>query len=273
MVSGAVTIDPNAAFVVDPQPGVYAQNQMYTVIAGGSLTGTYSSLTSTSILISATLTYPAPNVVLTLEPHTISSIVGKGNAHKVAVALDTVFASGSQALNAILADIFYLNAAEMNFALDQMHPAQLKAQTLIQENNAIKVRDALLNHLAINDYEDPCSPCRQPFTAWIEGIGDWLRQDKTHYASSPQVGYTDFMGGFVVGADCRFQDIFSAGILGAYTHSDTKWLADHGHGTIQSEYVGAYLSAEDDWYFATLSGIGAWEPISQRQKHHLPGNK
>lgn len=279
IVSGAVTIDPGTTFNVSPDPGVYAQNQTYTVITGVPVSGTYTTVTSTSILLPATLSYPGNAVVLNLQPQTIASIATQGNPHKVAVALDTILSSGSSAVNAILADIFFLSAPEMIHALDQMHPAQLKAQTLIQENNAIKVRDSLLNHLRLPIYEDHCSaygqkyaePEHESFTLWMEGLGDWLRQDSTHYAASHQVGYTDFMAGVVLGADIRFADLFSAGLLGGYTHSDTHWVHDHGHGTVQSEYLGAYFTVSDEWFYAALSGIGAWNDYHSTRNIIFPG--
>ncbi len=276
IVSGAVTIDPGATFEVSPDPGVYAQNQSYIVITGVPVTGTYSTVTSSSILLTPTLTYPPNEVVLSIHSNSIGSIAAKGNPHKVAVALDKILASGSPAVNTILSDIFFLSTPEIIHALDQMHPAQLKAQTLIQENNAVKVRDALLNHLMLPIYEDQCGGYHfgmddQPFTAWIEGLGDWLRQDATHYASSHQVGYTDFMAGFALGVDYSFEDLLSAGLLGGYTHSDTHWTKDHGHGTIHSEYFGAYLSTSGEWFYASLSGIGAWNQYHASRNIIFPG--
>ncbi len=229
------------------------------------------------------LSYPTNQVVLNVTQNTIASFAARGNPHKVAVALDTLLASGSTAVDSIYADIFYLSASEVVHALDQMHPAQLKAQTLIQESNALNVRNALINHLSLPLFEQccpilpkkekgkACAPEEKPFTAWIEGLGDWLRQSATHYASSHQVGYTDFMAGVLLGADYQFNEIFDAGLLGAYTHSDTHWLTDHGHGTIDSAYGGAYISATGKRVYAMASVIGSWSDYRRERNIIFPG--
>ena len=283
-VSGAVTINSGATFSVFPEPGTYDPTHNYIVITGNPRTGTFSNLTVNTIFLSPTLSYPVNQVVLNVTQNPIALFAPKGNPHKVAVAFDTLLNEGSSAANSIYADIFYFSASEVIRALDQMHPAQLKAHALIQESNALNVRNALTNHLTLPIFEQHCPilpqkekasacacPEKKPFNAWIEGLGDWLRQSATHYASSHQVGYTDFMGGVVLGADYQFTDTFNAGLLGAYTHSDTHWLAHQGHGTIDSAYGGAYLSAIGKRAYAMASVIGSWSDYHRDRNIRFPG--
>lgn len=269
-VSGTVQIDSGATIDITPIPGVYPSEVVYTIIqAGPSLMGSFANVNFSSALLSGRLFYGSNYLSLAIGFSPFADLALKGNPHKVAVALDTVFASDNSALSSIQDQLFFLPADEIAYALDQMHPAQLKAHTLVQENNAVKVRDALLNHFstpiyaqsgcgAFSDQTECCDTEQEPYTVWIDGFGDWLKQDSTRYSSSSQVGYSNSTAGFVLGADYHFADIWNVGALSGYTHSNTRWSSGHGHGTINSGYLGLYISGIWKHAYALASAIGAW---------------
>ncbi len=269
-VTGTVQIDSGATLDITPIPGVYPSEFVYTIIqAGPSLMGMFTNVTLPSALFSARLFYGSNYLDLIIGFKPLAGLATKGNPHKVAVALDTVFASGNPALSSIQDQLFFLPADEVVYALDQMHPAQLKAHTLVQENNAVKVRDSLINHFstpiyaqsgcgAFPDETECCNTEQEPCTLWMDGFGDWLKQDSTRYSSSAQVGYSNSTAGFVLGTDFRFADVWNVGALSGYTHSNTRWSSDHGHGTINSGYLGLYISGIWEHAYALASTIGAW---------------
>ncbi len=316
IVSGAVTIESNTTFLVQPAVAIYARDQAYRIITAGSLTGNYSNLTISSVLFTANLLYGNDFLDLVFNFQPLASIATKGNAHQVAKTLDKIFTSANSQMEAVLEDLFSLNNSQIIYALDQMHPAQLKGQTIVQENNMINVREALTHHLSSVIDHKQCYPSHQmehvdyeyeedqeewgneeewdryeeetdedqgeeitvcqttddkPFKIWINGLGDWLTQKSTHYASSPQVGYKNTTSGFLLGADYAFEDVFSGGLLAAYTNSEINWGSHHGHGEISSGYCGLYLSAVGRWAYVAGSVIGAWSQYDSFRNIIFPG--
>lgn len=316
--SGGVTIESNTTFLVQPAVALYGRNQVYRIITAASLTGKYSNLTVSSPLFTARLLYGNDYLDLVFNFQPLASIATQGNAHQVAKALDKIFTSPSSDMASVLKDLFSLNDSQIIYALDQMHPAQLKGQTIVQENNMINVREALTHHLSSVIYNRQCYSSFQiphvdyeyeedepqevwddeeewdqyeeendedpseeitvcettddkQFKIWVNGLGDWFTQKSTHYASSPQVGYKNTTGGILLGADYTFEDVFSGGLLLAYTNSEVNWGSHHGHGEIGSSYCGLYLSAVGKWAYGVASVIGACSQYDSSRKIIFPG--
>ena len=278
IVNGNATIQSGATFRVVPEAGAYPTSKTYTVLTTtGSILGTFDTFVIDPPYVTGHLFYQGSNTLeLIIGFQTLANIALAGNANKVATALDQIFDSGDDAMDAVVANLYSLSSSELNDALNQLQPAQLKAQTLVQENNAVKVRDALFNRLSTPIYAQRCQqsargsccetqPCcppdQAPWTVWVDGIGDWLHQHSVHYASSPQVGYHNRTAGVVLGTDYHFADIWNIGLLGAYTNSKTDWVSHHGHGSMDSGYFGVYASAIGKRLYAMASVIGAWSDI------------
>lgn len=289
VVNGNVTIQNGTTFLLSPAAGNYNPDTAYQVIVanGGTVTGTFSNITTSSPLVTGKLFYENSAVLLFVDLLRFQDIVTTGNAHAVAVALDTIFDSGSSDLDSIFVSLVALNNQQLNSALNQLHPAQYKAMTVVQQNNVVKVRDALgyrLQNILDSNYCTSlqkncdnqktcieCNPGEKFVHIWADGFGDFLSQHHTLFAQSPQVGYNSRTGGAVTGIDFNFAKYLYVGALGAYTHSRVHWKQDHGKGDVNTGYAGIYASAIGKAIYANLVAIGGWNHYHAHRNIIYPG--
>ncbi len=313
--TGGVTIG-DSTLVIATQPGTYSDNTV-TILTGSSISGEFSSVDVNGLAVNfltANLTYNATSVTLGLKTRDVTSLASGGNAIQVADGLDGAIAynrshvsatitpaSSSLALGATLPSgatlvlsptpqlvdvlaslIGFTTEKEMTYALNQLHPAQLKGMAISQENNAVRVRESLSQRM-LNDLDaDNCEPSnsyhkkdtsccekdKRMITTWVAGLGDTLKQDNKNNDNGPLTGYRTNTGGVVTGIDFLFAEAVYAGALGAYTNSNLNFEDGKGEGSISSGYAGVYISVLGpqlwgggflgDLFFANLSVIGSW---------------
>ncbi|MBP7074019.1 MAG: autotransporter domain-containing protein [Rhabdochlamydiaceae bacterium] len=291
LVNGNVTIQNGATFILSPAPAFYPQDTVYEVIqsVGGTVSGAFSNFASTLPQVFGQLFYTDSTVYLYINLAKFQNVATKGNAHRVGVALDTIYDAGGSDLDALFMSLVALTDQQLIYALDQLHPALFKGMAVVQQNNIVKVHDALgyrFQNVLDNTYckfkkecvkttqpsweeEDNIPPskfknCKQfkpekKFVEiWVSGLGDFLTQDNTHFASSPQIGYRNVTGGAVGGIDFNFKEHYYVGALGAYTHSDIDWREHKGSGDINSSYAGLYGSAIGKIFYGNASVIRSW---------------
>jgi outer membrane autotransporter protein len=201
----------------------------------------------------------------------------------VAIVLDELFAAGS--LSQIQASLASLSSsAEIAQALNQMQPALFKSAAVVQENNAIEVRNALSNRFAClltnqncfpygsdEDKQSRCQLKTLDLNVWLSGEGSFTNQSNIEFSNSPQVGYNNLGVGIVSGADYRFLDNLYLGVLGSYTHSHIKWKQDQGKGDIDTGYAGVYFSAIGSLFYGNVSCIGGWSQYDEKRNIVYPG--
>ncbi len=289
-VSGTVTIDPGAVYFLESVPGIYT-GYSQVVLRGGSILGEFNSVHVNSIF--GGLTYTGTEVILTLQ-----SSIGlptKVNPIQVSKALQASIIHNRAELTAALQagtpldvsdlEIPYLLGSlipfttepGLNYALNQLHPAQLKGMAISQENNALRVRESvtqrMLNELDMEncllrdnfEAEDKkcCEKNKKLITTWAGGIGDTLIQDNVTNSYGPLTGYRTNTGGVVTGIDAAFGGYFYGGAIGAYTHSHLHFKDGKGTGDISTGYAGIYLSSlGDKIFYANASVIGSWSEYS-----------
>lgn len=291
LVNGNVTIQNGATFVLSPDSIFFPQDTVYEVIqsVGGTVSGAFSNFTSTLPQVIGQLFYTDSTVFLFINQAKFQNVATQGNAHRVGVALDTIFDSGSSDLDSLYLNLVALTDSELIYALDQLHPALFKGMAVVQQNNVVKVHDALgyrFQNILDDTYckfkkecvkitqsswdeEESVPPpetekCKQfkpekKFVEiWANGLGDFLTQANTHFASSPQVGYRNVTGGLVGGIDFNFKKYFYFGALAAYTHSDIDWRKHKGGGDINSSYAGLYASAIGKIFYGNAAVIRSW---------------
>ena len=277
-VSGNVTIDSGASLLFRPDVGCYLNGFQYDVLsAGGTLTGTFSSVDIVSALLIPHITYGPHEATLTLQMAKLGNVVSGNNAKSVGYALDLLLqeraAVGDDSYCDLVAELIPLSQTQISSILDQLNPALFKGFTIVQENNIVKVRDALSSKNAdcACDQTQRCS--EKAVSLWTTGIGDFLSQSSTTYAGSPQVGYHSNMGGVVLGVDYRFFNSLYAGLLGAYTNSHINWNNNRGNGNINSGYGGVYLSVVGNMLYGNASIIGAGTQYKGRRDINYPNNR
>lgn len=279
-VSGAVTIGSGVTLAVLPDPGTYTPGTLFTFIKGGSVSGTFATQTITPPLFTANIIYsPTMVQLLILGIGPVPPTPGfaafipfftRCNTISVANALDAAIAEGNTPVGSDLADVIAqlvaLPIEEMEKGLIQLQPSNLKALALSQERNALSVRSAITQR-ATNIYQERC--CREELcgavTIWIDGFGDWLKQNR----SCTQPGFHTNTGGGMIGADYELFDNLYTGIAGAYTHSNLDWKKSAGSAEIQSGYGSLYGTWFNDCAFIDLSATGAYNYYETNRHIHF----
>jgi autotransporter-associated beta strand protein len=282
-VQGNMSIGPNTTFQLHPNPetGVYVDGMSYTVIdttGFGTVTGSFTNITTTAPLITSVLTYSDTQVFVKLKVAPVTTFVGVGNGGSVAAALTMIGALAYPGVDEIFNSLSPLSEEQKEVAFNQMHPALYKGMAMVQENNSVQVRSALSERVQVILNKQHCSPSkmknrrRNPCHAqdrnihfWVSAVGDLLHQADSTFMYSPQIGYQADSGGFVSGIDYNFATHFYVGALGAYTHSDVKWKDNQGTGEVGSGYAGLYLSAIGKIFYGNFSVMGAWSDFDERR--------
>ena len=279
-ISGTGTLNSGSTLELVPALGCYGDLTQYTILTtGGGLTGTFSTVDPGSILLVASPSYGANNIVLNLTRQKLTNIGLTGNALDVGSAIDSLIDEGNTAFCNLMGEFILSSRGTISSALNQMQPALFAGLTIAQENNSVKVRDTLsyrmqeeldsIHCMAISSKKEQnldktlkCSKEKKTVYIWATGMGDALHQDSTSYAAGHSVAYQDNMGGAVLGADYHFMDSLYAGLLGAYTDSSVEWNERQGEGHIRSAYTGLYFSALGEMFYGNASVIGSWNHYS-----------
>jgi autotransporter-associated beta strand protein len=288
--TGPVTIHPNTSYLVGLTPGLYTGSDI-VVLTGSSITGTFENIVSNGSLASYFFThniaYTDTEVVFAITKKSIVPLASGQNAINVATALDdaihfnrtevtfdiepgSLSADPTPELPEILFSLLPLSSdpTAMTYALNELHPAQLKGLAISQESNMVQIREALsqrmqneldLTNCASHTQADiECARHKKTMTPWMSIIGESLAQNTENNSWGPLTGYRANMGGFGAGIDGRFSENFYAGAMTGYTHSHLLWKADKGHGNISSGYAGLYLSGLGKMFYGNASVIGGW---------------
>ena len=313
-VTTDVTINSGADYLVVFEPGTYDSVERL-VLSAGSITGTFDTINSGGIgpyFLSAVLHYTSTTVILGLDQRSIVSLATGGNAIQVAEALDaaiafnrtnisytisggssspapqatvesdvTIIPSGTPELADVLISLLPFTTEEsMTYALNQLQPAHLKGMAIVQENNAVRVRESLsqrifneINAENCSLYDTPdangakdeksCKKNKKMMTAWASGLGDTLEQNNHSNYWGPLAGYRANTGGAIGGFDVMFADYFYAGAIGAYTNSNLNFKEGKGSGSISTGYTGldfSVVGAGDvgKMFYANTAVVGGW---------------
>jgi autotransporter-associated beta strand protein len=287
-VSGSVTIDPSSSYLLVVTPGSYnLYSDPVVVLEASDITGEFTEVGgAATVFLGTTLSYTPTEVLLQFVPRSIESLATGQNAINTATGLDSaiaynrsltysidpggISASSSPELPLVLASLLpYTTSSEMTYALNQLHPAQMKAMAISQENNAMQVELSLYQRMKNLLDVAPCQTKeegKKKVTTWVSGLGGSLSQDNEYNAWGPLTGYRINTGGVTLGVDARFVKNFYAGALGSYTHSHLHWKQSKGTGDISSGYAGLYLSGLGKLFYGNLSVIGSWSEYSAHRK-------
>lgn len=284
-VIDSLVIDPSSILSFDVAPQFIERGTVDTFLSWDTLNGEFATVEVPSLWLTGKVNYEEDYATVTWDYNKLSAIAKKGNAHKVAQAIDRLVVKNEVQFLSALGFLIPATAGEIVFDLNQMQPSLFKAATLIQQNSSVKVQDSLTfrmqkvldttycSKIGGDDSKQQQSPCQietNPFHIWIDGLGDSLSQGSLEYASSPQVAYHENMGGFVSGIDYRFCERFYVGVLGGYTRADLHFSQDQGKGRIKSGYAGVYASALGEMFYGNASCIESWSGFNEYRHLFLP---
>lgn len=274
IVSGNVVIGNNVTFALQPAVGAYADGTQYEIVtAGGSVTGTFATITNTNIQVSPQLIYQSDAILLLIGgvSNAFHAAVQGHNAQNVAAVVDQIYASQPAGWNGLLTDIVAFSQQQLETAFNAMAPSQLKGLAVIQENNTVRIAQSVDTRFQTFFDEKACQNrgnCKgeAPFSIWVDGFGNFLTQGSNVFETSPQVGYRDNGGGVVVGGDIAYLNHFHTGVLGAYSYSSVDWMSSQGRGSIQTGYFGVYGEGHWKGLFLDAGVIAGWNTYKASRK-------
>ncbi len=262
-VTGNVTILPGATLELFPTPsGSYGDGSQFTIVNGSSVTGTFSSVTNSFLLLHPTVLYFPTHIDLALNVNHFADFV-TGNAFQIAKSLIGINPALGTDLFFVFQQLFSLDAAQLNQAFNEMQPSLLTGLSINQQNNFVLVSAALRKRTnTLHEMTCAAQKREHPWSIWGDVSGGFFHQEH----QDDQVGFhSDNIVG-ALGIDCVFLKHLYVGVLGAYTYTDIDWSKSLADGHINSYYGGAYTSWLNNLFYVNLSIIGAYNKYHNSRK-------
>ncbi len=262
-VSGAATVT-NAVLNLQQSSGFFGLDQLYTLLTASSVTGQFIAPTSSNsnfvytVLYSPTL---SPNSVL-LNLHVNNPFLGfpfsNGNIQNTALNITALNQSNLIPSNSPLA--LAINAlagqtnAQINAAIDQLHPAQYSALAEVQAEVGSQI--ALLFH---RPFACSCSGAKR---VWVEPFGNWLEERN----EGEEVGFTAVTKGVAGGIDFAFFGDWSVGFGGAWNNREITWKENRGTGSVEGLYGALYADYVPGNFALNLAAYGGTDRYNVKRQ-------
>ncbi len=262
-VSSNVTILPGATLELFPTPSEsYVDGSQFTIVNGGSVTGTFSNLIISFPLAHHTILYFPTHIDLLLGVGSFAEFT-TGNAHQIAQSLTGVRPVPGTDLFFVFQQLYSLDPTQLNPAFNEMQPSLLTGLSLSQQNNFVLISSTLRKRTnTLHEMTCASQDRERPWSIWGDVSGGFFFQEH----QNDQVGFhSDSIVG-AAGIDCVFLKHLYVGILGAYTYSDIDWSESLANGRINSYYGGAYGSWLGNLFYMNLSVIAAYNRYHNSRK-------
>ncbi len=287
-ITGTATINPGATLELRPTFGSYAAGTSFIVLQAASVTGTFSTVTTTNPAAAFQVIYNPTNIQLLLGSAVIvtgfeSILAGRGGigANEIAICFDNAVATEGSDLFDVLLALSSLGTDQKALikAFKQMEPNLFGALALAQENNSERIRNTISHRiqdmhlltcrdpwLEQNDEEDN-DDIRLPYSNpknhyWVEPFGDFGKQSHT----PNQNGYHANSVGLATGYDYEFShNLYVGGMLG-YTHTHLKWTNEAGRGNLNSIYGGMYGFWSNQRFRVDVAFLAGWTGYDASRK-------
>ncbi len=216
----------------------YANVNRYTILSsGGSITGTFTGLTSNLAFLTPSLTYNSNTVVLNLLRNDVSFAAAGSTDNQRAVARAIDAAGGT---SPFYAGLLGLSAAQVPAAFDQLSGEfYATAPTMLYRENS-DIRRSILNH--------------QSRSSDVEGTHFWINYLNSD-AEQSAAGTSDVdkkARGYVLGGDHSFGAV-RVGLSAALVDSDLTAANLGSTGDSSSQYFSAYLGGNWDRFSANIA--------------------
>ncbi|MBX9743823.1 MAG: autotransporter domain-containing protein, partial [Chlamydiales bacterium] len=229
----------NGEVLVTSFNGTYAFNETYTILQSASISGTFSSASGPTALITPTLSYDATHVYLKLKQN-VAAAAFTSNERAVANVLDAA-AAPTLAQSLLLSQIVGFSLSDAQRAIDSISGEPYANQTFFSEaTNRQFIRrlyDPIRQMVTCNECPDTC--CRD-FTTWFEAGGNFSYIDE-----NSSKGY-QFTWGFQKG----FCPSWIIGLAASYEGDFLNYKENGGSAYSNNALVGLYtLYRPDRFYF------------------------
>ena len=231
-------------------PGFHGINKTYVILEGSSVTGTFSSISTSDFGFVPSVVYTATEVILGIR--SLRPFVGfpyaNANERSVGNNLDALSVAGELSLDfaEIIDSLQGQSIATINDALDQMHPAALSALAQTQ----VELGGELLS--VLHHKRNLGCGCRKKNQVWVEPFGNWLHVKQR----GMEIGFHATTRGVVMGYEHELFNCWTLGIGGAYSATDLKWSLDRGYSYVKGAWGSLYSDLILDRFYLGFSAYG-----------------
>lgn len=277
-VTGTATL--NGQLTISPLPGLYHENDIFTIITAGSVDDFFSTMVELKE-ISGVLTYNAGSVTYTLARHSPilpvvkspTAINGlRGNALNIA---NYLFRPGVAPQNNDLALIYgtilRLPASQFSGALQTLAPNQFGALPLVSLQSDVRMAGGFVQNLKnlsfCNFCNGDCSESEN--TLWVEPlVYDYIQFTYEQHGLIEQTKFNAITYGVNSGYAHLTENHLCFGFDLAYTHTNLHWSREAGNGKWSSVYFGPglgwRLNEEKTYLDCILLGIVNFYDIERK---------
>lgn len=221
--------------------GTHLQGDEYTILtAAGGVNNTWSNTNLAALPFQAALEYLANSVKINVLSNALflDKDINRFNPKQVSNYLEDNIFSETPLLVEYVLELDTLDSPSLTNALDRLHPAQLGAASVMQEN-----MNSLLNtifsrypqKLICYNVGKGCS-CRGNYSIWAHPYKQFFDLDFVQDLK-PFISQNT---GIAVGVDRCINDEYSVGIGGGYTYGDMYWKINGGDGHVNAFYLSVY---------------------------------
>ncbi|HPO37149.1 MAG TPA: autotransporter domain-containing protein [Kiritimatiellia bacterium] len=271
VVNGTATLNGGTVSVL-AESGAYNTSTTFTILTAGSVTGSFSSVTSNLAFLTPSLNYDANDVYLILTRNStgFTDVALTRNQYSVAGGLDRISSAVSGDMSTVMIGLLGLSDAGARSAYDQTggltHVALAEASTFAFQQYLTVLSDRLrgfgqgspafagLTMLAAldNTASDASRISASGQGFWMKAHGNTGSRNGNDISS--KYGY--LTGGMVLGYDRQIGQKGSAGVSAGYTAADVSMdgLDDSARVSVyQAAVYGGYQGAP--WY---VNGVLAY---------------
>lgn len=278
-IGGTASLDGSLNVIATP--GSYPTSYTYTIVqAAGGRSGTFFPTKVDSLQPGLQITgvvYTGTQVqITTLNTRTyLGPTVPQFNPAQVEIYLGnlTYYANASlipsQAdLFSIFLDLSTLDPAELESALDQLHPALFGAFEIVNSN----IRTFIASILNYQPREfcchqlEYCLPCGN-VSIWADPFAFYLNQNRVY----DMKGFTSAMGGGVIGFQGEFAHHILVGVAAGGSGSSIKWKESAGHGVMNSAFICLYGNWRPPCGYIEFSALGGLDFLRAHRNIQFPG--
>ena len=264
-ITGTATLD--GALQIDPEPGIYANETIYTFLTASSVTGVFSS-TSSTFPVPYSVNYSPTSVFLRVSPTIVPPDVDLDKDEE-AVEVGIIgppFDFGDEDLMDLVGILITLPPDAYREALGKLNPSLFGAFALTGIENSYNMASTFFSQQA-----GQSPPCCEGIDAtanvWLSPIGFVYTQKNQE--SFP--GFNDHTYGASGGIDGLVADDFSMGLGLGYTRSHIEWNRGQGRANADSVYFGPYLKYNSSVFYLDLVVLGAGNFYEVNRKVKFPG--
>lgn len=253
-VLGAATL--NGQLTILTLPGeFYGLQTTYTILTNTGLqSGSFAPVVSDPNFIPHVVNQSnAVILTITIQQPFLHFPYDNPNEESVGENINALVLSGnlpaSSSLGAAINSLIGASNAEINRALDQMHPAPFSAFAEIQA--------ALGGQLLSMFHKRPVPRCAcfRESRIWVEPYGNWLKEKNLSY----QVGFNAISKGVAGGIDTEIDEGITIGIGGGWNDTTMQWRRGQGHSAIKGYYGAVYADYAGESLYLGLSGIAGYD--------------